>query len=140
MAAADAHRLRLAGGVVLLIREAQQGIGVLYHWGIQIPLHRPGHGAAGENDHRLLPQAAGRLQQAAQRGADGHPQVPRAGHRAAAYRHRPVGQGLPFIRAERTIYTVATLNTEHFTSSADWPGGTSRPVTVRISCFSMPRG
>ena len=49
-------------------------------------------------------------------------------------------RGLPFIRAERTIYTVATLNTEHFTSSADWPGGTSRPVTVRISCFSMPRG
>ena len=95
MAAADAHRLRLAGGIVLLVGETQQGVGVLHHRGLQVPLHRPGHGTAGEDDRGLLPQAAGRLQQAAQGGPDGNPEIPGPGHRAAAYRHRPVGQGAP---------------------------------------------
>lgn len=39
-------------------------------------------------------RAARRLEQAAQRGADGYPQVSGPGHRAAADGHRPVGQRL----------------------------------------------
>ena len=31
VAAADAHRLRLTGGIVLLVGETQQGVGVLHH-------------------------------------------------------------------------------------------------------------
>ena len=93
--APDAHRLRLIRAAVLLFGQAQQGVGVFHHRGLQIRLDRPGHGPAGEDDGRLLLQAPRRLQQAAQRGPDGHPQVPGPGYGPAAHCDRPVGDGLP---------------------------------------------
>ena len=94
MTALDAHHLRLVD-VVFLGREAQQGVGILHHRGIQVFLDHAIHGAAGKGDGRLLPQAARRLEQAAQRALEltGEGFGPTAAAKAAA-------QGTPYSKSE----------------------------------------
>ena len=58
----------------------------------------PCHGAAHQDQARLLPEAAGGGDQLLQRRAQGDPQVAGPGYRAPRHRHGPVGRGEAFVQ------------------------------------------
>ena len=80
-------------GLALIGGQADEAVGVLDDRGVQLLQGDPHHGPPGEHQVGLLPQSPRGLQQDAEGGPDGDPEVAGPGDRAAGDGDRPVGQG-----------------------------------------------
>lgn len=121
--------------------QTQKAVGVGQYRGLQALLGHPCHGAAHQDQARLLPEAAGRRRPAPSAACPGGPTgcgagLPRPPVTVTARWVR----GRPLFSASPTAKAAETLKTTQRTSSARPPGGTSRRVTDWTICFSAPMG